>query len=301
MPRPGDPWPAGLRIALGPEGNNPADLSRRLLVETGANLDSARVVALEPDAAADALLEGQVDIAVLVVPWQAPTVRRLLLSDSVQLAGFARAEARVARHPELTRLVLPEGVADLARDIPSTDVVLVAPKVSMAARRSMHAALQYLLLEAAVEVHGDAGLFESAGHFPAAEPGDLPLSRAALSYYKSGAPFLQRHLPFWVAAALTQLGLVLLPVFGLAYPVLRGAPALYGSLMQQRVSRLYGELKLLELDMAEGRGGAPSELLKRLDALDARASRLQTSPGYVGMVYTLRQHIQLIRDRLPRA
>jgi len=259
------------------------------------------VVALEADAAADALLQGQVDIAVLVAPWQSPTVRRLLLSDSVQLAGFARADARVARHPELTRLVLPEGVADLTRDIPSTDVALVAPKVSMAARRSLHGALQYLLLEAAAEVHGSAGLFEPAGHFPAAEPGDLPLSRAALSYHKSGAPFLQRHLPFWVAVVLTQLGLLLLPVLGLAYPILRGAPAVYGTLMQHRVSRLYGELKLMELEMSEGNAGTSAELLSRLDALDARARRLQTSMGYVPMVYTLRQHIQLIRDRLPRS
>ncbi|MBP2647060.1 MAG: TRAP-type uncharacterized transport system, periplasmic component [Gemmatimonadetes bacterium] len=301
MPLPGQAWPAGFRIALGPEGDNPADLSRRLLAEGGVNFDSVRIMMLEPDAAADSLLEGKADMAAIVSAWEAPVLKRLILADGIQLAGFLRADARVARHPELTRLVLPEGVADLARNIPPADVQLVAPTVSLAARSSLHSALQYLLLESAAEVHGRAGLFEAAGHFPAAEPGDLPLSRAARSYYKSGTPFLQRHLPFWVAAVLTQIGVLLIPVFGLAYPLLRGAPALYSSVMHRRVSRVYGDLKLLELEMAEGQAGSSAEVLARLDALDVRAARVQTTMGFAPMVYTLRQHIQLIRDRLARA
>ena len=301
LPAPGQPWPPALRIALGPEGRNPRDLAQRLLTDMGVYPDSSRLLTLEPAAAADALVGGDADVAAIVAPWESPSVHTLLLADSVHLAGFPRAEARVAMHPELTRLMLPEGVADLARNLPPADAPLVAPKVSMAVRRSLHPALQYLLLDAASEIHGGPGIFQSAGRFPAAEPGDLPLSRPAVSYHKSGAPFLQQHLPFWVAVVLTQTGLLLLPVFGVAYPLLRGAPAAYGWWMRRRVNRLYGDLKLLEVAIAEGKAGDPAELLARLDALDARASHLQTTRGFFQMVYTLRQHIQLIRDRLKSA
>jgi hypothetical protein len=300
MPLPGQPWPPTMRLALGPEGGNPANLSRRLLLETGAPYTDGNLRFLGREAAADSLIAGTIDLAVIVAPWESPPVQQLLRADSVHLAGFPRAEARVALHPELTRLVLPEGVVDLARDIPSHDVKLVASKMSMAARRTLHPALQYLLLEALSEVHSGPGVFERAGQFPAAEAGDLPLSKAAVSYHKSGTPFLQRHLPFWVAAVLTQLALLLIPILGIAYPLLQGAPALYAALMQHRVSRVYGHLKLLEMEMAEGAVADPAAALKELDALDARARRLQTSTAYVSMVYTLRAHIQLIRDRLAR-
>ena len=301
MPLPGESWPSTLRVALGPEGGNPASLSRRLLLETGAQLDGTNLRLLGREAAADSLLAGTVDIAAIVAPWESPAVQRLLRADSVHPASFARAEARVALHPELTQLVLPEGVVDLARDIPSHDVHLVASRMSLAARRSLHPALQNLLLEALTEVHGGPGVFERAGQFPAAEAGDLPLSKATVTYHKSGPPFLQRHLPFWVAAILTQLALLLIPVLGIAYPLLQGAPAIYAALMQHRVSRVYRHLRLLEMEMAEGKAVDTAAMLKEIDALDARARRLQTGTTYMSMVYTLRAHIQLIRDRLVRS
>ncbi len=301
MPLPGEPWPATLRVALGPEGSNPASLSRRLLLETGAQLDGGNLRLLGREAAADSLLAGTIDLAAIVAPWESPTVQKLLRADSIHLSTFQRAEARVALHPELTPLLLPEGIVDLARDIPSHDVQLVASRMSMAARRTLHPALQYLLLEALTEVHGGPGVFERAGQFPAAEAGDLPLSKATVTYHRSGPPFLQRHLPFWVAAILTQLALLLIPILGIAYPVLQGAPAIYAALMQHRVSRVYGHLRLLEMEMAEGKAVDTAAMLKEIDALDARARRLQTGATYMSMVYTLRAHIQLIRDRLVRS
>lgn len=301
MPLPGQPWPATLRVALGPEAGDSADLSRRLLLESGASFDPSRILPLDRQAAADSLVAGTIDIATIVAPWESPSVQQLLRTDGVHLSGFERAAARVALHPELSRLVLPEGVVDLPRNIPAADLPMVASKMSMAARRSLHPALQNLLLDALTEVHGGAGVFEHAGQFPAGEAGDLPLSRSAVSHHKSGTPFLQRHLPFWVAAVVTQVAVLLIPIFGIAYPLLQGAPALYAALMQHRVSRVYGHLKMLEIEMAQGKAIDRDAAVKELDALDARARRLQASTAYVSMVYTLRAHIQLVRDRLLRS
>ncbi len=56
---------------------------------------------------------------------------------------------------------------DLARNIPAHDVSLVAPSVELQARRNLHPALCDLLIEAAQEVHGGAGLLKRKGQFPA--------------------------------------------------------------------------------------------------------------------------------------
>ena len=49
--------------------------------------------------------------------------------------------------------------------------MLVAPKCSLVARNDLHAAIQYLLLEAASELHSKPGIFQKAGQFPAAIDG----------------------------------------------------------------------------------------------------------------------------------
>ena len=81
--------------------------------------------------------------------------------------------------------------------------------------------------------------------------------------------------------------------------MLRGAPALYVALMHRRVSRVYGHLKLLEMEMAEGKVADPG---RGAYADSTRSTRVRAgcrpARAYVSMVYTLRQHIQLIRDRL---
>jgi hypothetical protein len=87
----------------------------------------------------------------------------------------------------------------LSTDRPPEDVVLLAPKASLAVRADLHSALQYLLLDAAVQIHSQPGIFQKAGQFPAAESIDLPLSGEAHRFYKSGPPFLQGYLPFWIA------------------------------------------------------------------------------------------------------
>ncbi|MGO8404019.1 hypothetical protein ACC783_38060, partial [Rhizobium ruizarguesonis] len=83
--------------------------------------------------------------------------------------------AYVALFPSLSKVVLPTGVADLARNIPPRDVTLLAVETSLVVRRNLHPALQYLLLEAASEIHGGPEIFHKAGRFPAAEAINLPL------------------------------------------------------------------------------------------------------------------------------
>jgi hypothetical protein len=83
-------------------------------------------------------------------------------------------------------------VGDLAKDLPPADVVLLAPKASLVVRKDLHSAIQYLLLNAAVQIHSGPGIFQHAGQFPAAETIDVPLSSEANRFYKSGPSFLHK-------------------------------------------------------------------------------------------------------------
>ncbi len=290
------------RVAIGPEGSSTRALALRTLALGGIDASSPNLLPLASTEAAARLTRGEIDAAAIVTSWDSPVVHQLLTTPGVQLASFPRADAHLALNPYLNKVVLPAGVGDLGRNIPPADVVLVAPKASLVVRDDLHPAIQYLLLNAAAEIHSRPGLFQRAGEFPAPEAIDLPLSEDARQFYKSGRPFLQRYLPFWLAVLAERLLVFLVPLVGAVYPLARSLPAFYAWTMRRRVFRLYGELKLLEIEVDERRaaGAAADDLLARLDDLDARASHLHVSRGQAWLAYTLRHHIRLVRERLER-
>ena len=186
----------------------------------------------------------------------------------------------------------------MATDRPPTDITLVAPKASLIVRRDLHPAIQYLLLDAADEIHAAPGIFQKPGQFPAREEEDLPLSKEAIRYFKSGDPFLHRYLPFWLAIIAGRILVLLIPVIGIAYPLLRTAPALYGWSMRRRIFSLYGELRLIEIEFETKGNRATDDMLGRLDRLEQRADHLRVPQAFATLLYTLRLHIDMVRNRL---
>jgi len=154
--------------------------------------------------------------------------------------------------------------------------MLLASKASLVARKDMHPALQYLFLDAASQVHSGPGFFQKAGQFPAPEAIDLPLSADARHFYKSGPPFLQRYLPFLLAVLGEKLLILLIPLFGIVYPLLKYMPAMYQWAMRRRIFRIYKGLKWLEMQLVKPRAGQDiGDLLSRLARLEARVDHLR--------------------------
>jgi TRAP-type uncharacterized transport system substrate-binding protein len=217
----------GKRISIEPEGSATRVLARWLLALNGIDAASIDLLGLTPEQSAEALLRGEIDGLIMLTSWQSPIVQKLLVEDGIVLEGHPRADAYVARSPSWSKVVLPTGVADLARNIPPADVPLLAVEASLVVRDDIHPALQYLLLDAAAEIHGGPQIFHRAGRFPAAEPIDLPLSDTALQFYKSGRPFMYRYLPFWMAGLAERLFIVLIPLFTVVFPIAHFVPTLY--------------------------------------------------------------------------
>jgi TRAP-type uncharacterized transport system substrate-binding protein len=298
LPQPGSRGFEG-RGSIGQPGSGTRALAEELFAALGQDMSLIRPVDMTAAEAGEALLRGELDLAVIVSGWEAPIVRRLLTAPGITTMSATRADAQVALHPHLGKLVLPRGVGDLARDRPPGDVQLLAVKASLLVRKDLHPAIQYLLLEAAAEAHGAPGIFHRAGQFPAAEPADLPLSATALQYYRSGVPWLQRNLPFWLASIASQLLVLLIPIVGVIYPIFRLLPALFDWSMRRRIFHLYGELKFLEAEIdALGARPAGPELHAKLEQLEQRANHMHVPQAFAHMVYTLRLHIGIVRKRI---
>ena len=291
-----------------PEGAQFADLRRRrlamdpgagvlpeLLRATGLEKD-VTVVSLVPAAAGDALVRREVDCACMLTVAEDPIVMKLLADESVRLMSFRRADAFVSLFSYLNKVTVPRGVASLARDRPPEDVTLVAPKASLLVRRDLHPAVQYLLLQAAEEIHSGAGMLNRPGQFPAAEPADVPLAREARNFYKSGGSFFQRNLPFWLGVFVSRLLFVLVPLLGLLYPLLRVLPLLIHFASERRVNGLYVELR--RIDARIGAGDSPAEISADLERLDQQIGRTRIAASRARELYALRHHASLVRDKL---
>jgi TRAP-type uncharacterized transport system substrate-binding protein len=299
----------GKRILIGPAGGGTAGLALRLLEANGVTAETATLINRELPDYVELLANGGADAGFLVLAAEARTIQRLLSTPNVRLMSFANAEAYVQRFPFLTRLVLREGVVNFAANVPPADTVLIATTAAVLVREDAHRALVSLLAQAVQEVHGApavvgagglARLFDSGGAFPVASDPEFPrISKEARRVYRSGAPFLQRYVPFWVATTIDRLIVSLVVLLPILIPLVRFAPQLYSWRVRRRILYWYGALKRLE---ASARGAASpdarAERLRELDRIEAAVDDIPVPLAFSDKLYELRQHIEVVRRRL---
>jgi TRAP-type uncharacterized transport system substrate-binding protein len=290
---------AGRRVSIGPEGSGGRAFALDVLKRTKTEGTVGELLGFPPQVAAEKLIDGDIDAAFIVTGWNSPAVQSLINAKGVELTSFERADAMVALYPFLTKVKLPRGIFDLANDRPPADIQLLASKSILAVRADLHSALQYLLLTAATEIHSRSGILQKAEQFPIAESVDLPLSAEAERFHRSGRPFLQEQLPFWIAVLIGKALFVLVPLAAVAYPIFRFLPTLYDWMMRSRIDSLYGEMRSVENTMEDQAHDldAPA-MMARIDDLEQRAIHLRLPTSYDSSLYTARLHIGLLRSHL---
>ncbi len=290
---------SGQRIAVGEEGSGIRGLALQLLEANGIAADSKNLVPVAGVSAAQALQQGQIEAAFIVAAQDAPVVQLMLHEPGVRVMSFSQADAYLRRFPFLSKVVLPRGVVDLVRDAPPRDTVLLATTANVVVRDDLHPALVSLLLQAMSEVNGKSGFFQRAGEFPAYRDHSFELAAEAKRYYKSGPPLLQRYLPFWIAVLVERLFVLIVPVVVLLLPLLKVAPSIYHWRIRSKIFRCYGDLKFMENDLRLNYDPARhAEYLARLDRIEDDAYARNIPIGFSDLLYTLREHINLVRDKL---
>jgi TRAP transporter TAXI family solute receptor len=291
----------GRRIAIGPEGSGTRALALALLGAAELNGGNTELLPITGAEARDALVAGGVDAMFAVAAAETALVQEMLRDSRVGLMNLAQADALTRLFPYLTKVVLPQGVVNLESDLPAQDVTLVASVASLVAREDLHPALVAQLAQAAAEVHGaSSNWFQRAGQFPIASDSAFPMSPDAVRFYRSGPPFLQRYLPFWIANLVERTAVLLVPLFTIAFPILRGGPALYRWNVRRRLQAWYARLQRLEARMQ--RTPVSAETLgarrKELEEIEAGVRAIQVPKAFGEQLYNLREHIEYVRGKL---
>jgi hypothetical protein len=285
-----------LRVNIGSRGSGSPQLMRRLLEANKLDVAQLKLSRLEQTPATVAFLNGELDAIVFASAPESLMVQMLLQTPGVKLMDFTQSDAYSRRFPFLTPVVLPRGVADLARDLPPQDVRLVATTTTLLAREGTHPALLQLFTQAAKDLHGPAGWFNRAASFPTIAQSEYPISPEAERAIRGGQPFLQRWLPYWMANLVERMWLALGIILAVLLPLSRIVPPLYQFRIRSRVFRWYGQLREIENRLQEQPQEA-RELVRELDALDERVGRITVPLAYADELYALRNNIASVRRK----
>jgi TRAP-type uncharacterized transport system substrate-binding protein len=291
----------GFRIAIGEHGGETHTMAKNLLTAATVTDKNSKWLELPAEEGAKALLAGQADAAFFIASASEKLIQDLLKDPSIKVMSMDQAEALTRQFPYLHHLTLPHGTLDLAKNIPSHDIELVAPTATLVARNSLHPAIVYLFLKATSKVHHQPGIFEKKSEFPYDKDFVFPINSGAKEYFKSGAPFWLRYLPFWLATLMERFIFLVLPTAAIVIPLLKLIPRYLNWRIRSRMFELYGELKMLEDQI---RNDAKSEQIEkyvgRLDVIEDRIHQMNFPIDVFDDVYVLREHIHFVRERLSR-
>ncbi|EKZ99606.1 TAXI family TRAP transporter solute-binding subunit [Cupriavidus metallidurans] len=290
----------GKKVSIGVPGSGLLEVSRILLAHSGITAANTTLLQMDANAAYQGLKDGQVDAAFFIGRPDAEMQQTLLNSD-LKLMSFAQADALVQKFPSLSKIVFPRASTSIVNDLPQADVTLLAAKALLVSKDTMHPALVYLLLEAAKTVHGGEDYFTPLGTFPNLNTNEFPVSEESTRFFKSGRPFLQRYLPFWLASFVERRLLILLPFMALLLGLLQALPRFAESRIKGRLVVWYREIKALEDEIWKSERPTRHQIAQwreEIEQIDAHASQIRMPQRYFQDVYALKQAIAVVRNRI---
>jgi TRAP-type uncharacterized transport system substrate-binding protein len=285
----------GKRIGVGPEGV----VTTRVLDAAGVNSQSATLVPFTGSAAVEALLDGRLDAIFVALAPESSIIQPLFRSPNVRLMSVSQTDALTRIFPYLVRLVLPQGVVDLAHDIPSNDVNLIGTTNAVVVRKDLHPAIIDLLAKTLVDVHGGAGIFQRAGEFPTQTDPEFAVADGAREFYKDGPSYLNKYPSYWTVSLIKRIIAVILSCAVVLVPFSRIAPNLSTWVVRNRMRDLYRRLRYVEAEMQTDLTASQLDVLQSdLERIEQSADNIGVPIRHSDLFFELKTHINLVRQRL---
>jgi TRAP-type uncharacterized transport system substrate-binding protein len=289
----------GKRIAIGPVGNGARLLAEKVLGKAGVNSENTTFLPFAASAAVEALNNGNADAVSIIGPPDATAVHSLLQNPNARIMNFPAAEAFTIIFPELVRLVLPQGVLDIKRNIPPHDVPLIGATFKVLVRSDLHPEIVALMLQAMVEAHGAREIFQRSGEFPNGTDTEYPVALAATDFYKNGPSLMQRHVPLWLSVHVQRALAVLVAALAIGYPLFRLMPVAYTWINRRRLFYWYAQLKALEASFdTDPTDKHLTRKQTEIERIEDAVSHIQFPLTFSDQVYNLRSHIDIVRQKI---
>jgi len=285
----------GKRVIVSPTVQT---IATKILSAYGVNSDNTTFLPIIGPPTVKALVAGEADATFLPpIELNSPLTQALLRDPNVRLMNVTQAEALPRLYPLLNRLVLLQGVVDLERNIPATDVNLIGSTNAVLVRKNLHPELVVLLAQTILEEHGGAGVFHRAGEFPTQTDPEFPMAEEAHDFYKNGPSFLQKYLPFWMINYTKRIIAVSLTAMAIVIPLFSFAPRLYQWFLRVYTAKLYVRLRLVEAELKQA-STAPQVATLQTDVENIDRATTILPMRHSDQFFALKLHIDRMREQL---
>jgi TRAP-type uncharacterized transport system substrate-binding protein len=292
----------GLRVGTAGQGNPGWAVTQLLLAH--ARLGISDIVLREAKTYAEAandLMDGKVDAAIIVANGEAEAMRALSRSPGVHMVGVDRISALMAREPRLKPFLLPQGSIELRGDVPPRDLTMLGANLHLLVRDTMHPALQRVLLDTAQKLHEAPSFLQHQGEYPSIHDADFSLSPVARKWAAGERPVMEQLLPYWYAQLAELLLYAIFPILIVAFLMFTWIPKFFDWKVNALLQNYYGELKFLEAEIVPSATTKPMEMMKlmqRLDNIELQVATLELPNQYADRWFILREHCAKAREKL---
>jgi TRAP transporter TAXI family solute receptor len=296
----------GKRILTGPAGSGTSIPALKMLEANGVTARNSTLISMPLADYPAALEKGTADAGFLVVGEEDGRLQPLLSQPGTRLMNMAQAGGLIQRYPYLNPVTLRQGVIDFAENNPEADASLVATKAALLVRDDLHSALVEVLAQAvlavqsspALKANGEAKLF-TLGVDALSDDPEFPVPDDARRVYKNGPTFFQRVLPYWVAALVNRAFVLLLPLIGIIFPLIKLVPFIYNWRMKRRILHWYRELKNLEHSLPKTAAlGLIEQKEHELARIEEGVQRISVPIHLSADSYELRNHVEFVKRRI---
>jgi TRAP-type uncharacterized transport system substrate-binding protein len=286
----------GKSIAIGVEGGGGRPVALELLRMNKVTDTGGKFLPLGGTAAVEAVVKGSIDAAFIIAAVDAPAVQQAL-DQGLGLLSFERADAYARMLPWIAKISLPKGAINLASNYPAQDVTLIAATANLVARADLHRAIMFLVLDVANTVHRKPSVLNAMTDFPSDRNLDFLQSDESKRYFKTGRPFLQQYLPFWLANLIERLLVTIVPILAIGLPLIKIIPAIFEWRERAIIAQFYDETLVIEhtrFTSAEQRAAA----VKRLYDIDNALPHLKLGAAQHVNLYNLKAHLDMVISRI---
>lgn len=290
----------GLRVSIGAPGSGSRVMALQLLAQVRLEPKDLQIFDVAGMAAAKALEQGQLDVAIFVAAAKAPIVKTMLRIPGVHLVQLKHSTALTERLPYLSPRLVAQGMLDDTTAQPTRDMMLLTTLASVVVSENLHPALKRLTTAAAMEIHNEATVLSRAGEFPTLKQADFSSAPEARHILLHGLPWIEQKLSLGMAQWFWRLLFLALPLVLLAWLVCTVVPAYLRWQLESRINRWYGELKFIEHDMEQAKltGLEVIRVDTHLHAMDTAMAKFEAPQDFMQRLYMLRQHFNFVRQKL---
>ncbi len=294
---------SGLRdkyVAIGEHGSGTFALSKKILKAAGIDSNNTAILDMNDTKACSMLKAAKIDALFRVISATSPKIRNCFENRALKPLTIRRIDAYILHFPYLRKVTLPEGAIDLAKNIPVKDLNLLAAPAMVVTTDKLDKVLVRLMAKVVKSAKNPPALLKSDGtDYPSITTTQLPVHPSAARYFKEGDTWLEKIFPFWIAANIYRLKILLIPILTLLIPMLKSFLPLYRWRIRSKIYRWYRQLNETDRNMENiPPDGIPAQI-KKLEQLQKEIKEHTDVPlSYMGEYYLLRTHVAFVLERL---